>query len=625
MNELDQSLMYSQLLTEILLEMNYEKAAKSEFIELCRTHYHDNKVQLHRINDFERDYELHPALWWYIKESFIVSMLSSALRMQNIEIIIKMGFYIKDLHQQIKQIHSKPGETKQIITYRGQVMANVEFEKLKNNIGCLIAFNSFLSTTTTSAEALLYTEYAQMDPRLTGIIFQMKIDPSISTIPFVSLSDINDIPFCENEILFSMHTVFRTGAIEPITSSLWSVDLTLTSDTDDQLQGLAERLRKEIEGPNPLHRLGKLLIKMGEFDKAEQIFKTLLETTSNVDLEQVASFYNQFGYICKEKGNFTNALIYHQKALEIHQKISSLNHSVLANIYNNIGEVHRLTGNYSTALSYHQKTLKIHQQSLPIDHPELATIYNNISQVCNLMGDYLGALSYLQKTLEIQEKSLPSNHPDLTTIYENIGRVHYAMGEYSTALAHHQKALEIRQKFLPSDHPLLATTHNNIGQVHHAMGEYSIALSHHQRALEIQQTSLPFSHPDLAATHSNIGRVYDSMGDYSGALSHLQKTLEIQKKSLPSNHPDLATTYENIGRVHYAMEEYSTALAHHQRALEIRQESLPSDHPLLATTHNNIGQVVMICVRNTISYSTPISFVFSSLLSFSFFLFFSSS
>ncbi|CAF5125105.1 unnamed protein product, partial [Rotaria magnacalcarata] len=110
LNELDQSFMYSQLLTEILLEMNYEKAAKTEFIELCRKQYQDNKVQLHKIDDFERNYEHHSALWWYINQSFIVSMLTRALRTQNIATIIKMGFYIKDLHRQIKQKHSTPNK-----------------------------------------------------------------------------------------------------------------------------------------------------------------------------------------------------------------------------------------------------------------------------------------------------------------------------------------------------------------------------------------------------------------------------------------------------------------------------------------------------------------------------------
>ncbi|CAF1469538.1 unnamed protein product [Adineta steineri] len=501
-----------------------------------------------------------------------------------------MGFYIKDLHQDIKRMYSARNNNKKMITYRGDVMPNADFEKLKNNVGRLISFNGFLSTTTNSIEAVWYTEYAEVDPQVTGIIFQMEVEPSSSTVSFVSLSDVNDTPFCENEILFSMHTVFRVDEVEQLAHNQWSVNLTMTGVTDDQLQRLAEHLRKEIQGSNPLDRLGKLLIKMGEFDKAEEIVKTLLKTISNVDRKQIVSLYNQFGYICKEKANFSEALIYHGKALELQQQIPLQNDSILANIYNNIGEVHRLIGDYSTALSYYEKALQIYQDSLSSDHPELLVIHNNITQVYNSLGDYSAALSNLQKTLEIQENSLPPNHPDLAATYENIGRMHYAMGEYSTALSHHQKVLEIQQKSLPSDHPLLAVTNNNIGQVYQKMGEHSTALSYHQRALEIQQKSLPSNHPDLATTHSNIGQAYDSIKNYSTALSHLETTLTIQKESLPENHPDFATTFENIGRVHYAMERYSDALSYHQRALEIRQKSLPSNHPSLAVVNNNIGQ-----------------------------------
>ncbi|UJR07190.1 hypothetical protein I4U23_011478 [Adineta vaga] len=173
---------------------------------------------------------------------------------------------------------------------------------LEKNIGCLIAFTNFLSTTTNSPEALLYAESAEENSELIGIIFEVTVDPSISSIPFVPLSDVNDIPFCENEILFSMHSVFRIDAIEQVTDYLWSIDMTLTSDTDEQLQCLAQSLRNEIEGPNPLHRLGKLLIKMGEFDKAEEIFQTLLHTTSNVDREQLVPFsFPKVSIFCEDE------------------------------------------------------------------------------------------------------------------------------------------------------------------------------------------------------------------------------------------------------------------------------------------------------------------------------------
>ena len=633
LNEIDQTFMYLQILTEILLEIDYGKAAKKEFIECCRKQYEDNEVQLHRIDVFERDYELHSALWWYIKESFIVSMLANALQTQNVTNMIKMGFYIKDLHQQIKDIHTAANKNTEMVTYRGQVMANSEFEKLKKNLGSLIAFSSFLSTTTSSVEALLYAERAQVDPQLTGTIFEMKIDPSVSKVPFVSLRDINNIPFCENEILFSMHTVFRIDAVEQVTDDLWSVNLTLTSDTDDQLQRLAERLRTEIEGPNPFHRLGKLLMKIGEFNKAEEIFKTLLETISNVDLQQVVSLYNQLGYICKEKGIFSNALFYHQKALENQQKIASPNDLVLTNIYNNIGEVHMLSGDYSTALSSYQNALIINPECFSTDHHELATLYNNIGQVYNLMGDYSTALSYFQKTLdiqqknlepyrlhlpiiysdtdqskpssavqsialtdsqkmsEIQERRLPFDSADLATTYNKIGQVYCTRGEYAIARSNYQKALEIQEKSLLSDHSLLAITHNNIGQICHAMKDYSTALEHYQKALEIQQRLAPSTYSDLTTTYTYVAESYIELGDYLNAIAQYKKILKIQEVSHSSNYLLLAITYNNIGHTHELRENYSDALYYYEKALKNQKKALSPNHLSLAMIHSSIGRM----------------------------------
>jgi tetratricopeptide (TPR) repeat protein len=85
-------------------------------------------------------------------------------------------------------------------------------------------------------------------------------------------------------------------------------------------------------------------------------------------------------------------------------------------------------GNYSMALSYFEKVLEIHQKSLSSDHPNLALNYYNIGEVHHSMGNYSMALSFLEKALEIQQRSLPSDHPDLVTTQENIGIVSQLTG-----------------------------------------------------------------------------------------------------------------------------------------------------------------------------------------------------
>jgi hypothetical protein len=60
MNELDPTFMYSQLLKEILLELQNNKEVRQEFINFLRIQYAENAVVLSSIDKFEEDYDIHP-------------------------------------------------------------------------------------------------------------------------------------------------------------------------------------------------------------------------------------------------------------------------------------------------------------------------------------------------------------------------------------------------------------------------------------------------------------------------------------------------------------------------------------------------------------------------------------
>jgi len=120
LNTLDPSFMYSQLLKEILFELKYNQEARKCFIEFCREQYADNTGELGIIGQFEHDYANHSPAWWYSRECFLYKMLNKALRTQNIDISCKVGFFIRDLHRQLEQIHSAARSNAPQILYRGQ-------------------------------------------------------------------------------------------------------------------------------------------------------------------------------------------------------------------------------------------------------------------------------------------------------------------------------------------------------------------------------------------------------------------------------------------------------------------------------------------------------------------------
>ena len=147
-------------------------------------------------------------------------MLNRTLRTLDADLIVRLGFFIKDLHLQIEQLHNEQfdeQDSNQIFTiYRGQGMAKEEFEKMTKTKGGLLSFNCFLSTSKKYEVSLRFAQRAATNPDLVGILFIMSIDRSQSTTPFATIGDVSYYKDQEEEVLFSMHTVFRINDITPM-------------------------------------------------------------------------------------------------------------------------------------------------------------------------------------------------------------------------------------------------------------------------------------------------------------------------------------------------------------------------------------------------------------------------
>jgi tetratricopeptide (TPR) repeat protein len=283
LDELDQSFMYTQLVKEILIDIEYDmKKARDEFAQFCLNCCPAEDFQSKAIKQFQRHYEDHSSIWWYTKEWFVYSSLNKALRIQDTEAIIKMGFLVQDLHREIKKQYSEVHETSKKIIYRGQGLSNADFEKLRKSVGGLFSFNNFLSTSTDRDVSFVFAESNRQNHGMTGILFKMEIDPSNTSTPFALIDNIGNFN-SEEEILFSMHTVFRIGDMKQIDNRFWEVNLTLTGDSDPQLKALTNYIRHEIGSENAWYRMAMLMLRMGKYEKALEIFNILPEMISKDD------------------------------------------------------------------------------------------------------------------------------------------------------------------------------------------------------------------------------------------------------------------------------------------------------------------------------------------------------
>ncbi|CAF0924956.1 unnamed protein product [Adineta steineri] len=216
-------------------------------------------------------------------------------------IITHLGFFIGDLHRQIEQLHQKQyaGITADdtFTLYRGQGLSTADFEQM-------IKDREVFST---------FAESNQASPDLCGILFVMKVNPSQSTAPFASIAGINQFQG-EEEVLFSMNSVFRIQDIKQMggNNRLYEIDLILTADNDPELSKFTDYIRQEsFPDSEGWYRLGMVLIKMGQFDKAEDIYQVLLNQTK--DDEDKPHFYHLLGSINKDQGKYQDALTFYEK------------------------------------------------------------------------------------------------------------------------------------------------------------------------------------------------------------------------------------------------------------------------------------------------------------------------
>ncbi|CAF0995543.1 unnamed protein product [Adineta steineri] len=598
LDELDQSFMCIQILKEILPEIDFDQSHFKDFIKYCREEiFVNNDAELYNVDKLEQEYHRRDPIWWYTSNSFLNSMLNRALHTMEIDLIMKMGFFIRDLHQNITELHAeqykKQNRKNSFTVYRGQGLSQVDFDELKETQGGLMLFNNFILTSLDRATSLATAESSQENPDYVGVVFEITINLSTSCTSFVN---IRDVSYFQNEqkMLLTMHSAFRIGQIKQIegdTDRLWQVNLTLTNSNNNlQLNHLTEHIRKEID-PNHKgwYQLGYLMIKLGKFDKAQQVFDIMLEQTT--DINEKAKLYHALGLVSHNQGRHQEAIEFFENSIEINQQILPPIHIDLAASYNGLGSVYNSMNKYSRAVMYYEKAFQIYEKTLPSDHLDLADLYNNFGEVYNNMQEYSEALTYYEKVLEIKQKALFPSHPDLATCHSNIGLLHNTMGEYSKALFSHKKALEIRQKSLVQNHPNLAISYKNIGEVYYNMQEYSEALIHYEKALEIEQKEFTPYHASLADTFNSIAGVYDELDEHLKALTNYEKALYIFHEILPPNHPSFAISYNNIAGLYDAMEDYLQALLYYKKALDISYKTFPSNHPYFAPLYGHIGMV----------------------------------
>ncbi|CAF1289310.1 unnamed protein product [Adineta steineri] len=522
-------------------------------------------------------------------------MLNQALRTQNIDTIYKMGFFIHDLCQNIKVLHQqqivdRQQQRRSFTFYRGQKLSNIHLEEIMKTKNALLSFNNFLSTTEDRDVAYIFAESNKDSCDFVAVLFEINVDPSVSSAPFAYLNDTSYFSDQEREVLFSTHTVFRIHEIQKINENddrFWQINLKLTTDDDHLLSALTERMRTEIKAINPQDQLGQLFIKLDKFNEAEEIYHLLINRTGS-ELEK-ANYNYWIARIKYHKGDYDRALSIHEQVLEIRKRLLSADDSNIGDSYEMIGLANSELQYFSEALSAHTQAHRIREKNLPDAYPLLASSKLNIALAHRDMENYSEALRYLQEALTIYSDTLPPCHPYLATAYENIGLVYQHTKKFKEALEVHKKAREIYEKSLPSDNMDLGICYDNIASTYECLEMYSDARVFYGKPLSIKQ-KFP-NHPSLAAAYNNIGYLDAKLSDHSKVIESYEKAIAIYEKNYATDNLNSAAIYNNAGKAYANIGKYQIAHNYLEKAIQIGKKFLFENSDRLQRWQNDLKSV----------------------------------
>ncbi|CAF1284333.1 unnamed protein product, partial [Didymodactylos carnosus] len=210
------------------------------------------------------------------------------------------------LFNQLSQLHSdyvktlKRSNEKNFSVYRGQQLSIAELKKLQDNIGGLISVMTFLSTTTSSSTAVDFAGDGYGRPYFESIFMEIEINLNVVTTPFANISKLSHLE-TENEVLFSVGTIFRIDCVERHTSTLWYVKLTLCEEDNKEVKCLIDHFKSGIgqfrTTEHSFAIFGSILCEMGEYEKAKQYYFILLrELEENHPL--IVSIYESLACVC---------------------------------------------------------------------------------------------------------------------------------------------------------------------------------------------------------------------------------------------------------------------------------------------------------------------------------------
>ncbi|CAH2077719.1 unnamed protein product [Thlaspi arvense] len=165
-------------------------------------------------------------------------------------------------------------------------------------------------------------------------------------------------------------------------------------------------------------------------------------------------------------------------------------HRMTAGAYSLLAVVLYHTGDFNQATIYQQKALDINERELGLDHPDTMKSYGDLAVFYYRLQHTELALKYVNRALYLLHLTCGPSHPNTAATYINVAMMEEGLGNVHVALRYLHEALKCNQRLLGVDHIQTAASYHAIAIALSLMEAYSLSVQHEQTTLQILQAKL---------------------------------------------------------------------------------------------------------------------------------------
>ncbi|CAA7408118.1 unnamed protein product [Spirodela intermedia] len=191
-----------------------------------------------------------------------------------------------------------------------------------------------------------------------------------------------------------------------------------------------------------------------------------------------------------DKGKLEDAVNYGTKALAKLVAVCGPYHRMTAGAYSLLAVVLYHTGDFNQATIYQQKALDINERELGLDHPDTMKSYGDLAVFYYRLQHTELALKYVNRALYLLHLTCGPSHPNTAATYINVAMMEEGLGNIHVALRYLHEALKCNQRLLGADHIQTAASYHAIAIALSLMEAYSLSVQHEQTTLQILKAKL---------------------------------------------------------------------------------------------------------------------------------------